>query len=166
VPGKNATVDQYIERFRGAYIASKPFDSTPSRLDIKQNNLFNANSPGQGDKIKQGLEPQLQQQRDNIPTPSRDFIKTNYKAAEGATNDALQTLQDSGAQLACGGKVHYAEGGGVQGLVEFAGGGTHEQNAYGGIPIGNGNSVEENETMVKLGKEDYVFSDRIGLYTK
>jgi len=44
-------------------------------------------------------------------------------------------------------------------LTEFNGGGTHEENEYGGIPQGPTASVEEGET--KLNPDDYIFSNRI-----
>ena len=44
-------------------------------------------------------------------------------------------------------------------LNEFNEGGTHDQNPLGGIPMGNGNSVEQGETK----KDDFIYSDRITL---
>lgn len=51
--------------------------------------------------------------------------------------------------------TRYAQGG----LTRFDTGGTHEQNPLSGIPIGNNNSVEENETK----QGDFVYSNRIFL---
>ena len=53
-------------------------------------------------------------------------------------------------------------------LNSFNGGGTHEQNPLGGIPLGTGsngkpNTVEEKETIFKLSDGKYVFSDRLKL---
>lgn len=53
-------------------------------------------------------------------------------------------------------------------LVEFEGGGTHEENPLGGIPQGVGengklNTVEEDETKFSFDDGDYVFSNRIAL---
>ena len=42
-------------------------------------------------------------------------------------------------------------------LTHFDEGGSHQQNPLGGIPVGNGNSVEQGETKQK----DFVYSDRI-----
>lgn len=42
-------------------------------------------------------------------------------------------------------------------LTQFNTGGTHEQNPLGGIPMGQGNSVEENETK----QNNFIYSDRI-----
>lgn len=44
-------------------------------------------------------------------------------------------------------------------LTQFNTGGTHEQNPLGGIPMGQGNSVEENETK----QNNFIYSDRIVL---
>jgi hypothetical protein len=51
-------------------------------------------------------------------------------------------------------------------LTEFSGGGTHEENSLGGIPIGLGpngkmNSVEEGETRYEFDDGGYIFSNRI-----
>jgi hypothetical protein len=53
-------------------------------------------------------------------------------------------------------------------LVEYDGGGTHEQNPIGGIPQGTGangkpNTVEEGETAFEFGDDKFIFSDRISL---
>lgn len=54
------------------------------------------------------------------------------------------------------------------GFNAFNGGGSHEQNPNGGIPVGVGsngkpNTVEENETSFKLDSGKFIFSDRIKL---
>jgi hypothetical protein len=51
-------------------------------------------------------------------------------------------------------------------LISFKGGGTHEQNSNGGIPIGMGsngkmNTVEEGETKYDFDEGGYIFSNRI-----
>tara|TARA_R110000822_G_scaffold302649_2_gene427002 strand:- start:63715 stop:64698 length:984 start_codon:yes stop_codon:yes gene_type:complete len=43
----------------------------------------------------------------------------------------------------------------------FGNGGTHEMNPYGGIPMGNGNTVEEDETSYNLKSGKFIFSNRI-----
>ncbi|MGO1820295.1 MAG: hypothetical protein ACTH0S_11500, partial [Senegalia sp. (in: firmicutes)] len=53
-------------------------------------------------------------------------------------------------------------------LNSFNGGGTHEQNRLGGIPIGKGangkmNTVEEDETSFDLPNGKFIFSNRIGV---
>lgn len=42
----------------------------------------------------------------------------------------------------------------------YANGGTHEENPYGGIPLGNRAKVEEGEVKVKLKRGDFIFPDR------
>tara|TARA_R110000851_G_scaffold314588_1_gene476696 strand:+ start:10134 stop:10979 length:846 start_codon:yes stop_codon:yes gene_type:complete len=78
-------------------------------------------------------------------------------------------------QQSLGGKLginQYGQGGSMgradvdKELNNFEGGGTHEQNSLGGIPLGVGsngkpNSVEENETAFELKSGKYIFSDRI-----
>lgn len=44
-------------------------------------------------------------------------------------------------------------------LTRFNEGGLHHQNALGGIPVGNGNTVEEGETK----KKNYVYSNRLSI---
>lgn len=57
----------------------------------------------------------------------------------------------------------FAEGGKMNNiLTEYKGGGTHEENSYGGIPVGGKARVEEGEyrfTDPDTG-ESYIFSDR------
>ena len=78
-------------------------------------------------------------------------------------------------QQSLGGKLginQYGQGGSMgradvdKELNNFEGGGTHEQNSLGGIPLGVGsngkpNSVEENETAFELKSGKYIFSDRL-----
>jgi hypothetical protein len=45
----------------------------------------------------------------------------------------------------------------LDGITEYPVGGTHEENKYGGVMIGNGNSVEQGEVRYK----DYIFSNRL-----
>jgi len=59
-------------------------------------------------------------------------------------------------------KKKLAMGGSMEpdlGLTQFEGGGTHEQNPLGGIPLNNGQSVEAGET--KNNNQQYVYSDRL-----
>lgn len=45
-------------------------------------------------------------------------------------------------------------------VTYFATGGTHNQNPYGGIPIGPDATVEQGEFKVKLNGKDYIFTNR------
>jgi len=86
-------------------------------------------------------------------------------AAMGGYMNKKQTFKQF--QMALGGSVNdIVTKGGPNDLIEFKGGGTHEQNPLGGIPIGMNsqgqmNSVEEGESKYSFKDGDYVFSDRI-----
>lgn len=75
----------------------------------------------------------------------------NFK---NTTGDIKNTTSDSSEQFQYGGILN-----------EINAGGTHQQNIYGGVPMGSSqsqtNKVEEGETIVKLKDKDYVFSNRI-----
>lgn len=93
----------------------------------------------------------------------------------GGSNRYLNTAAKGGYmnfkqfQMALGGSVNdLVTRGGKNDLIEFKGGGTHEQNPLGGIPIGMNNqgqmnSVEAGESKYSFKDGDYVFSDRIKL---
>lgn len=161
VPGVNATVDQYLERFNKYYGPVKEVQEgiqVPVNKQTKDE-IPNINVPKQQPAPS---EPVPQQPLPVFDNP-RKFIETEYKAAEGSENDVIDLLQNPKAY---GGKV---EEGSVKDLVRFEEGGTHEQNPNGGLPIGMDNqgqmnTVEEGETKFKFKDGDYVFSDRIGLY--
>lgn len=55
-------------------------------------------------------------------------------------------------------RKQYALGGEI---TQFNEGGTHEQNPNGGIPMGEGASVEQGETAVSTPQGKFIFSDRI-----
>ena len=96
-------------------------------------------------------------------------------ADTGGSNRYLNTAAKGGYmnfkqfQMALGGSVNdLVTRGGKNDLIEFEGGGTHEQNPLGGIPIGMNNqgqmnSVEAGESKYSFKDGDYVFSDRIKL---
>jgi hypothetical protein len=140
VPGKNATVDQYLDKFRSAF----PTDRAPRpEKTFKKQEI---------DAFPQTPTPKAQP----APPAQRKFIETEYNKIGDAPGDVIDLLQNPKAY---GGEVQTQDGS-AKDLVRFDEGGTHEQNPNGGLPIGNGNTVEEGET--KIG--NYVFSDRIGLY--
>lgn len=80
---------------------------------------------------------------------------------QGFNNFNIPIGDNVAQQFAMGGPMGGNPGQGSEQLNEFNGGGTHEQNPIGGIPVGNGNSVEDGETELK--SENYVFSDRLYL---
>lgn len=94
---------------------------------------------------------------------------TSTEFSAGVTQQAPQSqAQANQRQMAYGGtNDFYSENKpNDEGLVEFAGGGTHEQNSNGGIPQGydnqgNLNTVEEGETKYAFDDGEYIFSNRI-----
>jgi hypothetical protein len=73
-------------------------------------------------------------------------------------------IPEEQTQFAFGGKKSTSGTGNR--FTEFKGGGTHEENSLGGIPIGIGsngkmNTVEEGETRYSFDDGDYIFSNRI-----
>jgi len=87
--------------------------------------------------------------------------KTNEAVLQQQQGDDLtkslnQQANEHYGNFGYGGPLNYLANGGEL-LTEYNGGGTHEQNPNGGIPVGQGNSVESGETQI----DDYVFSDRL-----
>lgn len=95
---------------------------------------------------------------------------TNTQFSNGVT-PSVQGVQEQRApsqQFAYGGTDNFysEQKPNNEGLIEFAGGGTHEQNSNGGIPIGydnngNQNTVEDGETKYSFDDGEYIFSNRI-----
>ena len=95
---------------------------------------------------------------------------SNNQPQQQISPEQLAASQENNRVYKCGGKVKkhanggysYNAGGDVDNTVTpFQGGGTHEQNPYGGIPIGNGNSVEAGEVKAKFKEGDYIYSNRL-----
>jgi hypothetical protein len=107
--------------------------------------VLNSLSRNQFSKVKMGLTDELRFIGNDILGSSKE-IYSDIKEQLG---------------FAMGGNINnnmnrYAQGGD---LTRFDTGGTHEQNKLGGIPIGNNNSVEENETK----NGNFIYSNRIFL---
>lgn len=165
IPGKNASKDQYLNRFRKHYQPTLDINA-PAPVDVQipvqesvQDNVQVAPAvPVQETEMPKQQQPIEQQQQQPI-TFDQNFLQTQYEG-----NDSMGWLQN---QNAFGGEAPTSGSGE---LIKFANGGTHESNPHGGIPIGHDdsgvlNTVEENETMHKLNGKDYIFSDRLGLNT-
>lgn len=97
------------------------------------------------------VENSLQNNADNLSNNQFNNMETNYAACGGRLNKFGYggTLSTHGADFPTG-------------LTYLMNGGTHEENPYGGIPVGtdeqgNPNLVEAGETMFN----DYVFSNRL-----
>ena len=93
----------------------------------------------------------------NSDDPNMQMIGQGINLAGQIGSMAYGNAQDK--KLAMGGKIQQGTNGGQEQLNQFNGGGTHEQNPMGGIPVGNGQSVEAGET--EFTPENYVFSDRL-----
>lgn len=93
-----------------------------------------------------------------------ETLNTNVKLKENFTNEKeglpFEKIEN---EFSYGGDTKASSG---NRLTEFNGGGRHEENSLGGIPIGLGsngkmNTVEEGETMYEFDDGGYVFSNRI-----
>tara|TARA_B110000208_G_scaffold77460_1_gene99249 strand:+ start:4226 stop:6433 length:2208 start_codon:yes stop_codon:yes gene_type:complete len=93
----------------------------------------------------------------NSDDPNMQMIGQGINLAGQIGGMAYGNAQDK--KLAMGGKMQQGTNGGQEQLNQFNGGGTHEENPMGGIPVGNGQSVEAGET--EFTPENYVFSDRL-----
>ena len=99
---------------------------------------------------------------------SKRGLWDNIRAAKGSGKKPTKQMLAQERKInkkALGGSVGVTKGG-TQDLIQFEGGGTHEQNPLGGIPIGMNNqgqmnSVEEGESKYSFKDGDYVFSNRI-----
>ena len=90
----------------------------------------------------------------------RDEQADAAKAQDNINTRFAQT-HGSNIPMAYGGETAYSGGGNMlEPTTKFEGGGTHEQNPNGGIPLGV-NSVEEGEVKFKFPDGDYVFSNRL-----
>lgn len=94
-------------------------------------------------------EPEIVQQSNDIDlTGLNQSFSTNYSVNPLTNNNAYGGFVDS------------------TNVNVFNEGGTHENNPYGGVPIGMGpngkmNTVEEGEVSIDLDGEKYIFSDRL-----
>lgn len=110
-----------------------------------------------------------QELRDNLTVANAWVENSLQNNADNLNNNQFNTMETNYA--ACGGKLNKFEYGGTlsthgadfpTGLTYLMNGGTHEENPYGGIPMGTDeqgkpNLVEAGETMF----DDYVFSNRL-----
>jgi len=154
VPGKNASVDQYIQRFNSAFAPMKVRNagSPEEQQAAAQKYLVdNINERGQG-QVK--VDATSVKQPKVIKTEKFDFQDSGVELIEALNQESVN-------QMAMGGNI---KSHGVEDVIPIENGGTHEQNPHGGVPMGYGangkmNTVEEGE--VKFG--DYIFSNRFGL---
>jgi hypothetical protein len=191
VPGKNASVQQYIKKFNSAFGPSSnkaSFKNTVNNsekgLNIKQQDATEVKKPkvvridefqaGSDEYIEylnsQGLSkeaPEVSQEGESAspkgPTETAE-PKLDESIQKQLPEMAGKPIEESLGfmnTLAMGG---FAGLNGEKEITPIENGGTHEQNPYGGVPMGTGsngkmNTVEEGE--VKFG--DYIFSNRLAL---
>ena len=197
VPGKNASVKQYLDRFNGAFKPSgkvnkkgyrPPSPGNEKGLNVKvqdatavapktiKTDIFQA---GTDDYIEylntQGLSKEDPNLNPGNQVTNQDSNQVAQDGAQVTAQDNLPVTtpppisaeleglpeQDFMNKLAMGG---FTNTHGAQDIIPIENGGTHEENPYGGVPMGVGqngkiNTVEEGE--VKFG--DYIFSNRLSL---
>jgi|TARA_B110000881_G_scaffold219338_1_gene240943 hypothetical protein len=119
-----------------------------------------------GSYSKRGLWDNIRAAKGSGKKPTAAMLKQERKIKKMGAGGHMNFKQ---FQMALGGSVNdLVTKGGENDLIEFEGGGTHEQNPLGGIPIGMNNqgqmnSVEAGESKYSFKDGDYVFSDRIKL---
>lgn len=143
--------------------------------DVKENlNELSLNTFAKGGMIKRadgsyskrGLWDNIRAAKGSGKKPTAAMLKQERKIKKMGAGGHMNFKQ---FQMALGGSVSdLVTRGGENDLIEFEGGGTHEQNPLGGIPIGMNNqgqmnSVEAGESKYSFKDGDYVFSDRIKL---
>ena len=123
----------------------------------------------------QGVSPAVQQSLNELSMETDETTRGRLRAlvpkqyAKGGMIKRAGHMNFKQFQMALGGSANdLVTKGGQNDLIEFEGGGTHEQNPLGGIPIGMNNqgqmnSVEAGESKYSFKDGDYVFSDRIKL---
>lgn len=139
VPGNNATVKDYLSKFNSAFIPTSANTDSLSPAKLSSND-------------KERMEAMRVQQ------DGTSVYKPQPKEMDGFLKEFKE--------FSLGGQKGGQIGGQDNELIEFEGGGTHDQNPNGGIPIGGGDTVEEGETMTQIGDSSYIFSDRIGMYPR
>ena len=119
-----------------------------------------------GSYSKRGLWDNIRAAKGSGKKPTAAMLKQERKIKKMGAGGHMNFKQ---FQMALGGSINdLVTKGGENDLIEFEGGGTHEQNPLGGIPIGMNNqgqmnSVEAGESKYSFKDGDYVFSDRIKL---
>jgi hypothetical protein len=208
VPGKNASVLQYINKFRKAFVPDetvksietyknapaeaglnvKVQDKTAVAPKVIKEQKFDFQNSGREyidylnsgelyDKAPVEAQGTIEAVENTDEAPTEAPTQTGSQPGEGTVlaEDPKKILHVSGElagkpmdehlgllnTLAMGGFLNQHD---AQDIIPIENGGTHEENPYGGVPMGIGtngkmNTVEEGE--VKFG--DYVFSNRLSL---
>jgi hypothetical protein len=160
-----------------------PIDPLPMRPEEREKSMERYKllraSAIRGSGVKSDYKPDLRTQEQIMMDYQylRDSIKPGFNVDSGyrpivATPDQVQIgynkLRNNGiTEYALGGPIgNTYEGGGN--LNTFRTGSTHENNPYGGIPLGTGsngkmNTVEQDETSYNIKGQKFIFSNRIKL---
>jgi type II secretory pathway pseudopilin PulG len=130
----------------------------------------------QKEQEKQLLLAQKQQQLLSLPQSSGGIgYETRLNPTQMVHGGYLQIPISAKSGMYISSKKQYKYGGPVnytqdstKSLVSYMGGGTHQQNPLGGIPLGKTlggkqNTVEQGETSFKFKEGKYVFSNRLKL---
>jgi len=167
-PGKvNMTGDEYLGNFTShfdKYVLDNPEKQEPRGMmdnPIMQQPSFS--TPPIQDNSRM-----LEQPRDNIKFKTKDLAKMTmaHEEIHPSQNVFNQNLNgenpkhEEANSFKEGGEINNTQGSASDLVTMFEGGGKHEENPLGGIPVGKGpngkpNLVEEGETKW----EDYIFSN-------
>jgi hypothetical protein len=95
----------------------------------------------------------------NLPNPiSTSFAAGGYSAYGGGV--AMKDFKGPQSYSISGGIMDSTDQTTNSPYTEYSGGGSHEQNPLGGIPVGGKARVEAGEVKFKFDDGDYIFSDR------
>ena len=167
VPGAvNMTGDEYLKKFKGHF---DKYNIDNPKKNIKEESIAqnsNISNQEKAQSVVQVNNTSVPKQR--VPSQGGyDFIDTNSQETKTIPNQANTTqgydFIDTSNKFKQGGQMD-GQSGANQLVTMFEGGGSHEQNPYGGIPQGTGangkpNLVEEGETKWN----DYIFSNSYSL---
>ena len=169
----NASVKQYVARFNTGQGTQSSFDANPIRTskstvtnqglmaESAMKNPINGAYPiGERNVVKNDIHS----------TPMNNFAQGGALTNSGCGGPGQPPCAEVNSQE---NEVGFIEGikraleknSYDKDLIEFKGGGTHEENPLGGIPQGIGangklNTVEEGESKFSFDDGDYVFSER------
>lgn len=155
VTKNNQKIESPLPIFKTTAKVPKSFDINYSTQRINNGTGYYDQNNRKGVDIETALRAQEQADRQNTEFKKKYENSTNPKAIE-----RLNTLKDTVTitpQYAYGGQLN--DNMQNNNLTRFDEGGLHHQNPLGGVPVGNGNTVEEGETKMK----NYVYSNRLSI---
>jgi hypothetical protein len=147
--------DKYLSSYKNPYAGGSPFER---EMDVLSKQSGQAYNPGEANRVEK-----LKRERQVIMNNPQlynyaDSVYNSNMALGGIVNKLPSTggIQDKTSSGSMKDDINNND----RVFTEYKGGGTHEQNSYGGIPIGGKAKVEENEVRVNFPDGDYIFSDR------